>query len=133
MDGATDTLAFAPRYENDGSRGSLERQWLQLAEDETSYGREGDHDGPRPDNDTFVFNTAFGNDAAAESGALHQVIDLSKSGYPTFQALQDAGALVQVGGDVEITLNAPDPAHPEKILLRSVSLSTLTANDFKFG
>jgi hypothetical protein len=133
MDGATDTLAFAPRYENDGSRGSLERQWLQLAEDETSYGREGDQDGVRPDNDTFVFNTAFGNDAAAESGVLHQVIDLSKSGYPTFQALQDAGALVQVGGDVEITLNAPDPAHPEKILLRSVSLSTLTANDFKFS
>ncbi|MFZ0851259.1 MAG: hypothetical protein WAO08_18880, partial [Hyphomicrobiaceae bacterium] len=86
-----------------------------------------------PDNDTFVFNTAFGNDAAAESRALQQVIDLSKSGYPTFQALQDAGALVQVGGDVEITLNAPDPAHPEKILLRSVDLSTLTANDFKFG
>ena len=133
MDGATDTLAFAPHYVNDGSRGSLERQWLQLAADETSDGREGDHDGSRPDNDTFVFNTAFGNDAAAESRALQQVIDLSKSGYPTFQALQDAGALVQVGGDVEITLNAPDPAHPEKILLRSVDLSTLTANDFKFG
>jgi Bacterial Ig domain len=133
MDDAPDTLAFAPRYENDGSRDSFERQWLQLAEDETSYGGKGDQDGARHDNDTFVFHTAFGNDAAAESRALHQVIDLSKSGYPTFQALQDAGALVQVGGDVEITLNAADPAHPEKILLRSVDLSTLTANDFKFS
>jgi hypothetical protein len=40
---------------------------------------------------------------------------------------------VQVGENVEITLNVTDPAHPEKILLRSVELSTLTASDFKFG
>jgi Bacterial Ig domain len=138
-DDATDTLAFAARYENGYRPGSIERQWLRLDDDANRDAR-GDGQGPSwngdgaaHDNDTFVFHAAFGNDAASETPGSDHVIDLSKSGYPTFQALQDAGALVQVGADVEITLTTVDPAHPEKILLRSVSLSTLTASDFKFG
>ena len=71
--------------------------------------------------------------AVPEARGLDHVIDLSNSGYPTFQALHDAGALVQVGEDVEITLSVTDPSHPEKVLLRSVNLSSLTSSDFKFG
>jgi len=142
---AGDTIAFAARYENGYRPGSVERQWLQLDLDanrgagdatgaDAGHGQDGDHGGPRHDNDTFVFHAAFGNDAAIpEARGLDHIIDLSKSGYPTFQALQDAGALVQVGEDVEITLNVTDPSHPEKVLLRSVNLSTLTSSDFKFG
>jgi Bacterial Ig domain len=142
MEDAGDTIAFAARYESSYRPGSVERQWLQLDLDaigsagdaagtDAGYGQGGD---PRPDNDTFVFHAAFGNDAAIpEARGVDHVIDLSKSGYPTFQALQDAGALVQVGEDVQITLNVTDPSHPEKVLLRSVNLSTLTASDFKFG
>jgi Bacterial Ig domain len=142
MEDAGDTIAFAARYESSYRPGSVERQWLQLDLDairgagdaagtDAGYGQGGD---PRPDNDTFVFHAAFGNDAAIpEARGVDHVIDLSKSGYPTFQALQDAGALVQVGEDVEITLSVTDPSHPEKVLLRSVNLSTLTASDFKFG
>jgi len=128
---APDTIALAPRYE----QGNVERQWLQL--DASAIGS-ASQDGPSGDpaawhdNDTFVFHAAFGNEAA-ETRGLEHVIDLSSSGYPTFQALHDSGALVQVGSDVEITLNHTDPSHPEKILLRSVDLSTLTASDFKFG
>jgi Bacterial Ig domain len=140
MEDAGDTLAFAARYESAYRPGSVERQWLQLDLDanrgpgEATGGDAGYGQDPRPDNDTFVFHAAFGNDAALpEDRGFDHVIDLSKSGYPTFQALQDAGALVQVGENVEITLNVTDPAHPEKILLRSVELSTLTASDFKFG
>jgi hypothetical protein len=152
-----DTIALAPRYGRSGDRETkVEREWLRLEDydgdrdgrdgywrgdrwsedhdgDGVRHWRDRDHDGPRHDNDTLVFHAAFGNDAPPEQRALDHVIDLSKSGYPTFQALQDAGALVQVGADVEITLNAADPAHPEKILLRSVDLSMLTANDFKFS
>jgi len=134
-----DTIAFAARYENGYRPGSVERQWLQLDLD-ANRGDAGGHDGgygqdqEGHDNDTFVFHAAFGNDATLpETRGLEHVIDLSKSGYPTFQALHDAGALVQVGEDVEITLNVADPSHPEKILLRSVNLSSLTASDFKFG
>ena len=137
---AADTIAFARRYESGYQPGSVERQWLELQDPNhgsSSAGGDGhaaDQDGPGHDNDTFVFHAAFGNEAnLPEIPALEHAIDLSKSGYPTFQALQDAGALVQVGEDVEITLNVTDPSHPEKILLRSVSLSTLTANDFKFS
>ncbi len=142
MEDAGDTIAFAARYESSYRPGSVERQWLQLDLDairgagdaagtDAGYGQGGD---PRPDNDTFVFHAAFGNDAAIpEARGVDHVIDLSKSGYPTFQALQDAGALVQVGEDVEITLSVTDPSHPEKVLLRSVNLSTLAASDFKFG
>jgi hypothetical protein len=138
MEDAGDTLTFAARYEHGYRPGSVERQWLQLdvdanrgAGDAAATGSEA---GYGPDNDTFVFHAAFGNDATLpEARGFEHVIDLSKSGYPTFQALQDAGALVQVGEDVEITLNVADPAHPEKILLRSINVSTLTASDFKFG
>jgi hypothetical protein len=135
---AADTITLAPRYENAYRPGSIERQWLELTVDSRQAAGyavdEGDESAPSHDNDTFVFHAAFGNDAATpEARGLDHVIDLSKSGYPTFQALQDAGALVQVGEDVEITLNVTDPSHPEKILLRSVNLSTLTASDFKFG
>jgi hypothetical protein len=142
MEDAGDTIAFAARYESSYRPGSVERQWLQLDLDairgagdaagtDAGYGQGGD---PRPDNDTFVFHAAFGNDAAIpEARGVDHVIDLSKSGYPTFQALQDAGALVQVGEDVEITLSVTDPSHPEKVLLRSVNLSSLTSSDFKFG
>jgi len=145
MEDAGDTIAFARRYESGYRPESVERQWLQLDLDanrgagdaagtDAGYGQDGDQGAPRHDNDTFVFHAAFGNDAAIpEARGLEHVIDLSKSGYPTFQALQDAGALVQVGEDVEITLNVTDPSHPEKVLLRSVNLSTLTASDFKFG
>ena len=121
---AGDTIALAPQYASGDSRTDhVERQWLQLDS----------HDGDATqDNDTFVFHAAFGNDAAPEHRGADQVIDLSNSGYPTFEALQQAGALVQVGADVEIVLNG-DAANPEKILLRSVDLSTLTANDFKFS
>jgi Bacterial Ig domain len=136
--GGADTITLAPRYENAYRPGSIERQWLELNEAAGGHaagaGYEGNQDAASHANDTFVFHAAFGNDAATpEARGLDHVIDLSKSGYPTFQALQDAGALVQVGEDVEITLNVTDPSHPEKILLRSVSLSTLTASDFKFG
>ena len=145
MEDAGDTIAFARRYESGYRPESVERQWLQLDLDanrgagdaagtDAGYGQDGDHGGPRHDNDTFVFHAAFGNDAAVpEARGLDHVIDLSNSGYPTFQALHDAGALVQVGEDVEITLNVTDPSHPEKVLLRSVNLSSLTASDFKFG
>ena len=139
MDEANDTLTFTARYEYGYRPGSVERQWLQL---DYNANRDSSGDAQWPganpdaathDNDTFVFHAAFGNDATAEARGVEHVIDLSKSGYPTFQALQDAGALVQVGEDVEITLNVVDPAHPEKILLRSVSVSTLTPSDFKFS
>jgi hypothetical protein len=134
-----DTMAFAARYENGYRPGSVERQWLRLDLDanrgddgQDGYGQ--DQGGSGHDNDTFVFHAAFGNDATLpEVRDADHLIDLSKSGYPTFQALHDAGALVQVGEDVEITLNVTDPSHPEKILLRSVNLSSLTASDFKFG
>ena len=140
MEDRGDTIAFAARYENGYRPGSVERQWLQLDLDanrgdaggQDGYGQ--DQGGSGHDNDTFVFHAAFGNDASLpEVRGLDHLIDLSKSGYPTFQALHDAGALVQVGEDVEITLNVTDPSHPEKILLRSVTLSSLTASDFKFG
>jgi hypothetical protein len=136
LDDPSDTITLAPRYENSGDK--VERQWLQLDYNPdsgytASYTAEGIPEGSGHENDTFVFHAAFGNDAAAESRGQDHVIDLSKSGFPTFQALQEAGALVQVGADVEITLNAADSAHPEKILLRSVSLSTLTPHDFKFS
>jgi Big-like domain-containing protein len=139
MDETNDTLTFTARYEYGYRPGSVERQWLQLDYDANRDARGdvqwpgGNPDAPTHDNDTFVFHAAFGNDATAEARGVDHVIDLSKSGYPTFQALQDAGALVQVGEDVEITLNVVDPTHPEKILLRSISLSTLTASDFKFS
>jgi hypothetical protein len=138
MEDAGDTLTFAARYEHGYRPGSVERQWLQLDVDANRGAGDaaatGSEVGYGPDNDTFVFHAAFGNDATLpEARGFEHVIDLSKSGYPTFQALQDAGALVQVGEDVEITLNVADPAHPEKILLRSINVSTLTASDFKFG
>jgi Cadherin-like domain len=136
LDDPSDTISLAPRYENTGDK--VERQWLQLDYNPNSgyaasYTPDGSQEGAGHENDTFVFHAAFGNDATPESPGDEHAIDLSKSGYPTFQALQDAGALVQVGADVEITLNVADPAHPEKILLRSVSLSTLTPHDFKFS
>jgi len=145
MEDAGDTIAFARRYESGYRPESVERQWLQLDLDanrgagdaagtDAGDGQDGDHGAPRHDNDTFVFHAAFGNDAAVpEARGLDHVIDLSNSGYPTFQALHDAGALVQVGEDVEITLSVTDPSHPEKVLLRSVNLSSLTSSDFKFG
>jgi Ca2+-binding RTX toxin-like protein len=86
--------------------------------------------------DTFAFQPGFGNDIVDHfdtKADAHDIIDLSQSGYATFTALQQAGALAQVGADVVITINPLDPVNSDKITLKGVSLSTLDASDFKFG
>ena len=77
----------------------------------------------------FDFKKGYGNDAPANDS---RVIDMSSSGYATFEALRDAGALAQVGDDVVITLNPADPPNSDKVTLKFASLHTLEATDFKF-
>ena len=62
----------------------------------------------------------------------HEIIDVSSSGYATFQQLLDSGALVQVGADVVITIDPMDPLTSDKITLRGIELSVLSDSDFKF-
>jgi RTX calcium-binding nonapeptide repeat (4 copies)/Cadherin-like domain len=86
-------------------------------------------------NDTLVFRPGFGNDTVIQFGDSNgdqDIVDLSMSGYATFAALQEAGALTQVDADVVITLNPLDPNTSDKITLKTVNLSTLDATDFKF-
>lgn len=80
--------------------------------------------------DTFLFAPGFGADAGAAN--VHEVIDVSSSGFLTFQELLDSGALVQSGADVVLTFDPHDPAHSDRITLRGVDLSGLTSADFKF-
>jgi Ca2+-binding RTX toxin-like protein len=85
--------------------------------------------------DMLLFRSGFGNNTVSQFGDTatdQDVIDLSHSGYATFEALQAAGALAQVGADVVITLNPQDPANSDKIVLKSLNLSTLDASDFRF-
>ncbi len=83
--------------------------------------------------DTFVFAPGLGSTASQSGQATdsREIIDLSSSGYATFQQLLDSGALVQDGADVVITTNPDDPAHSDKIILRGIELSHLTSSDFK--
>jgi hypothetical protein len=88
----------------------------------------GDAPGVAATGDAFVFASGFGDTTGA-----HQVIDLSSTGYKTFQELCRSGALAQVGEDVVITLS-PD-AHDalQKIILKGVELTALSDADFKFA
>jgi hypothetical protein len=81
--------------------------------------------------DTLVFAPGF--DAAGDlADDAYEPIDMSSSGYSTFQELLDSGALVQAGEDVVITVDPSDPANSDKITLRGIDLSALTSADFRF-
>jgi hypothetical protein len=82
--------------------------------------------------DTLVFAPGFGSDASVSASNVNEVIDVSASGFKTLQELLDSGALVQSGADVVLTIDPSDPAHSDRITLRDVDLSVLTAADFKF-
>jgi hypothetical protein len=86
------------------------------------------------DYDLLVFKPGFGSDVINDfHGAPEEIIDISSYGYATFQALVDAGALMQVGDDVLITLTPSDPATSDKIVLKSYSVSSLAPDDFKLS
>lgn len=81
--------------------------------------------------DSFLFAPGFG-EGIGQSDAAHEVIDVSSSGYATFQELLDSGALVQAGDDVVLTFDPANPDHSDRITLRGIDLSVLTNADFKF-
>lgn len=83
---------------------------------------------PDATNDTFEFVTDY-----AGGGAEREAVDLSSTGYTTFQELLGSGALAQAGDDVVITLNPDDAADAHKIILKGAELSALSASDFKFS
>jgi hypothetical protein len=88
------------------------------------------------DHDTLVFKPGFGSDVITgfgASGEHHPVIDISSYGYATFEALKEAGALIQDGDDVVIMLTPSDPAVSDKITLKSYNVSLLVQDDFKLS
>jgi hypothetical protein len=92
------------------------------------------HSGGHDDYDILVFKPGFGSDVIRDfHGAPDEVIDISSYGYQTFQALQEAGALLQVGDDVLIMLTPSDPVTSDKITLKSYHVSNLMQDDFKFS
>jgi hypothetical protein len=82
--------------------------------------------------DAFVFAPGFADAGSRPEGDPHETIDVSASGYATFQELLDSGALVQDGPDVVLTFDPADPLHSDKITMRGVDLAALSDSDFKF-
>jgi hypothetical protein len=77
-------------------------------------------------NDALVFAPGYGGVIS-----YHPLIDLSASHYRTFQELMDAGALVQEGENVVITLYPDDPADLQKIVLKGAALVALGDQDLR--
>lgn len=82
--------------------------------------------------DVFVFASMFREADRPAKEAPHEVIDVSSSGFATFQELLDSGALVQDGPDVVLTFDPSDPLHSDRITLRGIDLAALGDSDFKF-
>jgi len=82
--------------------------------------------------DAFLFAPGFADAGDKPNSDPREVIDVSSSGYATFQDLLDSGALVQDGPDVVLTIDPADPLHSDRITLRGVDLSALSDSDFKF-
>lgn len=119
-----------PEKQTDGSEAYFSQSSLAAAAAEDSEFTSGEHH----DYDLLVFKPGFGSDVISDfHGAPEEIIDISSYGYATFQALVDAGALMQVGDDVLITLTPSDPATSDKIILKSYSVSSLAPDDFKLS
>ncbi|HEX5958045.1 MAG TPA: hypothetical protein VFY92_05240, partial [Hyphomicrobiaceae bacterium] len=119
-----------PEKQNDGLEAYFSESSLAAsANEDSAFDSSGQHD-----YDLLVFKPGFGSDVISDfHGAPEEIIDISSFGYATFQALVEAGALMQVGDDVLITLTPSEPATSDKILLKSYDLSSLAPDDFKFS
>ena len=71
--------------------------------------------------DTFVFKAGYGNDRAldfAATGGNSDTIEIAGTDFNTFDELQAAGAVAQVGSNVVVTLGT------DTLTITSVSLAT---------
>jgi Ca2+-binding RTX toxin-like protein len=78
--------------------------------------------------DTFAFAADFGHDQITDfrpTGASADVIEFSTDVFSSFAEVQ--AAMQQVGADVVISVDAAN-----SLTLRSVSLASLTPDDFLF-
>jgi hypothetical protein len=115
-----------------GTKSTLSIDVLGEGAPEAGHGHDGSALLSDMDGDTLIFATGFGDAAGKPDGGPREVIDVSSTGYATFQDLLDSGALVQHGPDVVLTIDPADPLHSDKITLRGIDLSALSDSDFKF-